>query len=235
MNSQALAMKPQIELDRGRHAAPQLYELLRAQIVSLELLPGAPLSRVQLSAEFNVSQTPVREALLKLTEERLVDVFPQAATRVSLIDIRFAQETHFLRRAIELEIVRDLALVESPGLIAELKSLLHQQELLRDKPDLDGFTEADQAFHRCMYRAVGREALWTLVRSRSGHIDRLRRLHLPASGKLDRIVIDHRQILAAIESGNAVDAQDSLRNHLSGTLEYAEQIRRQHPQYFTGA
>ncbi|SHH72462.1 GntR family transcriptional regulator [Pollutimonas bauzanensis] len=228
-------MKPQIELDRGRHAAPQLYELLRAQIVSLDLLPGEPLSRVQLSAEFNVSQTPVREALLKLTEERLVDVFPQAATRVSLIDIGFAQETHFLRKAIELEIVRELALSRPPELIADLKALLRRQEILRDTPDLGGFTETDQAFHRRMYRAAGKEALWTLVHSRSGHIDRLRRLHLPASGKLDRIVSDHGRILAAIEAGEPAQAQDSLRAHLSGTLEYVEKIRQAHPQYFTPA
>lgn len=226
-------MKPQIELDRGRHAAPQLYELLRAQIVSLELPPGAPLSRVKLSAEFNVSQTPVREALLKLTEERLVDVFPQAATRVSLIDIGFAQETHFLRRAIELEIVRELALNRSAQLIAELRTLLSRHEALRDKLDLAGFAQTDEAFHRCMYQAVGKAALWSLVHSRSGHIDRLRRLHLPARGKLARIVSDHEQLLAAIESGNAPQAQEALRTHLSGTLEYVEKIREAHPQYFT--
>ena len=226
-------MKPQFELDRGRHAAPQLYELLRTQIVSLALPPGAPLSRVKLSAEFNVSQTPVREALLKLTEEKLVDVFPQAATRVSLIDIGFAQETHFLRRAIELEIVRELALSRPPQLIAELRALLNRHEALRDKLDLTGFAQTDEAFHRCMYQAVGKASLWSLVHSRSGHIDRLRRLHLPARGKLARIVSDHGQLLAAIESGNAPQAQEALRAHLSGTLEYAEKIRQAHPQYFT--
>jgi DNA-binding GntR family transcriptional regulator len=84
-------MSSTVELDRSRYAAPQLYELLRQKIVSLEMLPGAPLSRVQLSAQYQVSQTPVREALLKLAEERLVDVFPQSATKVSLIDISFAQ------------------------------------------------------------------------------------------------------------------------------------------------
>lgn len=228
-----LPMKPNIELDRGRHAAPQLYELLRAQIVSLALEPGAPLSRVKLSAEFNVSQTPVREALLKLTEEKLVDVFPQAATRVSLIDIEFAQETHFLRRAIELEIVRELALSRPPQLINELKVLLSRHEALRDKPDLAGFSQTDEAFHRCMYQAVGRDGLWSLVHSRSGHIDRLRRLHLPARGKLERIISDHAQLLAAIERADVQQAQEALRKHLSGTLEYVEKIRQAHPQYFT--
>lgn len=228
-------MEPTTMLDRGRHAAPQLYELLRRKIVSLEFSPGAPLSRIKLSKEFNVSQTPVREALLKLAEERLVDVFPQAATKVSLIDIPFAQETHFLRRCIELEIVRELALAHSSELLAELKAILNKQEALRDAQNFGAFTQTDHEFHHCMYLAVGKEALWKLVRSRSGHIDRLRRLHLPVAGKLNQIVSDHSRVFDAIVRGDPVGAQQHLRSHLSGTLEYVEKIRAAHPQFFTPA
>ncbi|TCT05751.1 GntR family transcriptional regulator [Paralcaligenes ureilyticus] len=228
-------MKTPTELDRYRQVAPQLYELLRNKIVSLELPPGTPLSRVELSAQFRVSQTPVREALLRLAEERLIDVFPQSATRVSLIDTHIAEEAHFLRRAIELEIVRDLALHNTAELLADLKALLDRQVLLRDSQDLSGFAETDQAFHRYMYEATGKEALWKLVRSRSGHIDRLRRLHLPAAGKINRIVSDHSQIFEAIKRGDAAGAQQHLRTHLSGTLEYMGQIRADHPQFFTAA
>ncbi len=223
------------ELDRYRQAAPQLYELLRNKIVSLELPPGTPLSRVELSAQFRVSQTPVREALLRLAEERLIDVFPQSATRVSLIDTHIAEEAHFLRRAIELEIVRDLALHNTAELLAALKALLDRQALLRDSQDFSGFAETDQEFHRYMYEATGKEALWKLVRSRSGHIDRLRRLHLPAAGKINRIVSDHGQIFEAIKRGDPVGAQQHLRDHLSGTLEQMGQIRADHPQFFTTA
>lgn len=220
------------KLDRFRQAAPQLYELLREKIVSLEYFPGAVLSRADISAQFDVSQTPVREALLKLAEERLVDVFPQAATRVSLIDARIAEETHFLRRAIELEIVRELALHGAPRLIEALRDLVATQVRLRDRQDYDGFVETDREFHRSLYAAVGKEELWRLVRSRSGHIDRLRRLHLPAGDKMTRIVDDHGRILDAIAGRDPGAAQDCLRHHLSGTLEYMDRIREEHPQYF---
>jgi DNA-binding GntR family transcriptional regulator len=225
-------MNTVIELDRARHAVPQLYELLRTRIVSLELEPGASLSRPQLSAEFSISQTPVREALLKLAEERLVDVFPQSATRVSLVDVAHAQETHFLRRAVELELVRDLAIKRPAALLDHLDGLLARQAALRDAGDYGGFTEADQAFHHCMYEAEGKDDLWALVRSRSGHIDRLRRLHLPAAGKLNRIIADHTRIVAAMKAGDVAAAQDALRVHLSGTLEYVDTIRQAHPGYF---
>jgi DNA-binding GntR family transcriptional regulator len=220
------------KLDRYRQAAPQLYELLREKIVSLEYLPGAVLSRADISAQFDVSQTPVREALLRLAGERLVDVFPQAATRVSLIDTRIAEETHFLRRAIELELVRELALDSPPGLVDSLEDLVARQARLRDRQDYDAFVVADREFHRSLYTAVGKEELWSLVCSRSGHIDRLRRLHLPAGDKMARIVEDHRRILDAIAARDPEAAQAGLRRHLSGTLEYMDRIREAHPRYF---
>lgn len=219
-------------LDRGRQAAPQLYELLRQKIIALELSPGTVLSRAELALQFDVSQTPVREALLKLSEEKLVDVFPQASTRVSLIDISFARETHFLRRSIELELVRELALSHDPSLIDELKALLSMQENLRDTRNFAEFTEADMAFHRTLYRAADKEPLWYLVRSRSGHLDRLRRLHLPVVGKQERIISDHHRILDAINKRDPAKAQQSLRDHLSGTLEYIGQIQADYPLLF---
>lgn len=107
-------------LDRDRQAAPQVFERLREMIVSLVLPPGETLSRLKLAKDFGLSSTPIRDALMRLNEEGLVDVFPQHATVVSKIDIDAAQQAHFLRRSLELEIVRMLALEHEPGLIEEL-------------------------------------------------------------------------------------------------------------------
>ncbi|TAM85949.1 MAG: GntR family transcriptional regulator [Candidimonas sp.] len=222
-----------MELDRARNAVPQLYEALRTRIVLLELAPGTTISRARLAAEFGISLTPVREALLKLADERLVDIYPQATTRVSLIDIENATETHFLRRCLELELVRVLALERPQALITRLQALLDEQKALRNANDYNRFIAVDQAFHRAMYEEQNQESLWDLLHSRSGHIDRLRRLHLPAAGKLARIVRDHTHILAAIRKGDVAAAQKSLRTHLSGTLESAGKIRAMYPQYFS--
>src|SRR6478672_10737029 len=107
-------------LDRARQAAPQVFERLRNAIIALELPPGAPLSRAELAAQFGVSSTPIRDALMRLEEEGLVDVFPQYATVVSRVDVRLAQQAHFLRQAVELEIVRGLAIRHDEAFDAEL-------------------------------------------------------------------------------------------------------------------
>jgi len=218
-------------LDRDRQAAPQVYERLRSQIVSLALPPGSPLSRITLAQQFGVSSTPVRDALMRLDEEGLVEVFPQHATVVSQVDVPRAQQAHFLRLSLELEIVRALALSHEDGLIARLNGTIALQRQHAKAGDVESFSEADNLFHQQLYDATDNQELWKLVRSRSGHIDRLRRLHLPTPGKAQEIVSLHRLIVKAIDDGKPDEAQARLRKHLSGTLGYLDQIRKQFPQY----
>lgn len=220
-----------LRLDRSRQAAPQVFEHLREAIVSLALAPGTVLSRADLAEQFGLSQTPIRDALIKLGEEGLVDIYPQHATVVSRIDIAAAKQAHFLRQAIEAEIVRVLAASPEPGLLARLRAQVEQQVALMGAEDYAGFIAADQGFHRLMYEAAGVPELFDLVRGRSGHVDRLRLLHLPSGGKARAIVRDHRRIVEAIAGGDPEAAQASLREHLSGTLAQVDEIRRSHPDY----
>jgi GntR family transcriptional regulator, rspAB operon transcriptional repressor len=225
-------MSEPIRLDRYRQAAPQVYEKLREMILSLDLAPGAVLARAEVAARFGVSQTPVRDALQLLQQEGLVDVFPQAATQVSLIDLASAKQAHFLRMCVELELVRAAASGRDAALVARLRAWLDQQVRCAKARDLVGLSRADASFHEELYVAAGQQALHRLVQSRSGHIDRLRRLHVPAEGKPQRIIADHKALVDAIEAHAPQRAQQALRAHLSGTLAQAEEIRRANPGYF---
>jgi GntR family transcriptional regulator, rspAB operon transcriptional repressor len=222
---------PKFRLDRTRYAAPQVLGKLREAILSLELPPGAVLMRLELAEHFGVSQTPVREALLRLQEEGLVDVFPQSGTLVSRIDIEAAREAHFLRRSLELELVHQLAVEPPAGLVDGMKITIAQQAALAKAQRYSDFVEADRAFHRQMYDAGGVPALWDLVTKSSGHVDRLRRLHLPTAGKTESILRDHRSIVRGIEARDPDAARSALRQHLSGTLSAVDEICRQYPDY----
>jgi DNA-binding GntR family transcriptional regulator len=101
-------------------------------IMALALAPGSVLNRLALQQEFGLSSTPIRDALLRLQEDGLVEIFPQHATVVSPIDLTLAHQAHFLRRSLELEIVRSLALAPEPRLIARLQGLIAQQQALMD-------------------------------------------------------------------------------------------------------
>ena len=225
---------PPSGLDRDRQAAPQVFERLRGMIISLELPPGSPLSRAALAGQFGVSSTPIRDALMRLEEEGLVDVFPQYATVVSRVDVRLAQQAHFLRQAVELEIVRALAIQHDETLARRTSARRSPaSNNIAKAGDFEKFMAADNEFHSQLYAAADKQDIWALVRSRSGHIDRLRRMHLPSPGKAQDIVRHHRLIAKAIDAGEPDEAQKHLRTHLSGTLSELARIRARYPEYLS--
>ncbi|MGH8853014.1 MAG: FCD domain-containing protein, partial [Telluria sp.] len=94
---------------------------------------------------------------------------------------------------------------------------------------LASFTRLDMEFHRRMYEAAAVPDLWSMMRSRSGNLDRLRRLHLPLNGKARAILDQHEQIVRSIERGDPVAAQRMVRDHLSGTLNAIDALRARYP------
>jgi GntR family transcriptional regulator, rspAB operon transcriptional repressor len=218
--------------DRARLAAHFVFDQLREMILSLALPPGSALSRVKLQRQFGASSTPIRDALMRLEEMGLVNVFPQSGTIVSLIDVTSARQAQFLRQAVEQEAVRRLAAATPPGLLPQLQAAIAEQQKLAKKNDLKGFNEADFAFHKILYEAAGVSHLWDLVRRQSGHIDRIRRLHLPIGGKTAQIIRDHNEILKAIADGKPTRAETVLRRHLSQSLAFSKELRLRFPHYF---
>jgi DNA-binding GntR family transcriptional regulator len=225
---------PAIKFDRYRQSAPQVFEALRKLIIGLELEPGVVLPRAELAEHFGLSQTPIRDALIRLAEDGLVEIYPQHATVVSRIDIAAALEVHFLRRSIELEILRtvcELDVSEHTILVAKLNIHLLVQKRCLDPLNYAALAQSDLDFHREMYEAAGVLNLWDLVCQRSGQIDRLRRLNLPAEGKAQAIVKDHGAILDALVKRDKTAAENALRVHLGGTLSFVKEIRKLYPEW----
>ena len=218
---------------RRTSTAHQLYDLLRGRIIALELPPGLQLSRNDLAAGYGVSQTPVRDALQMLEKEGLVVIFPQSRTEVTRIDLKQARETQFLRMSLELEVVRALATEAGQPAVGQAMRIVRQQETaLTVDGDLARFGQLDRQFHQMLFEAAGVPDLWQVVQSRSGHIDRLRRLNLMDPGKAATILAAHTEILDRMKALDVAGAQDAVRRHLSGTLAKVDDIRRAHAHYF---
>ncbi|TDH61812.1 GntR family transcriptional regulator [Dankookia rubra] len=215
-----------------RSAAEIAYGQLRQAVITLALPPGTILSRAELAARLGVSQTPVREALIRLQEEGLIDVVPHSATRVARIDLASAREASFLRLSIEVEIVRRLAAAPTPALAAGLRGEIARMAELHAQGDQEGLATADEAFHSLLHAAAGVPGLRELIRSRSGHLDRLRRMHLPAPGKAERIIAEHGAVAEAIIARAPEAAERELRLHLSHTFAELDRIRAVHPSFF---
>lgn len=218
---------------RRTSTSHQLYEQLRERIIALELPPALQLSRNDLAEAYGVSQTPVRDALQMLEKEGLVIVYPQSRTEVTRIDLRQARETQFLRMSLELEVIRALTTEERHPAVDQVVRLVQLQDTaLNVDEDLERFALLDRQFHRVMFEAAGVPDLWALIQSRSGHIDRLRKLNLMDPGKAATILAAHREIVGHLQARNLSSAHEAVRRHLSGTLAKVEEIQRAHPEFF---
>ena len=211
----------------------QLYDLLRGRIIALELPPGMQLSRSEIALSYGVSQTPVRDALQMLETEGLVIVYPQSRTEVTRIDIGQARETQFLRLSLELEVVRLLTASQSQSVLDRAERLVAQQETaLSVDHDLERFSVLDRQFHQTLFDGAGVPNLSALIQSRSGHIDRLRKLNLMDPGKAGTILAAHHQMVKSMRAGDLEGAQAVVREHLTGTLSTVDAIRVAHSQFF---
>lgn len=211
----------------------QIHAALRDRIVSMALEPGRNLSRQEIAAYYGVSQTPVRDAMLKLEEEGLLLVFPQSKTEVSKIDVSQARETQFLRLSVELEVARTLTGRPNKAALGDARKIVELQQAALGADGLERFFRLDRLFHQALCEAAGVSNLWALITARSGHIDRLRNLNLPDPGKPANIVDYHGRILAAIEASDFATAEAAVRGHLTGTLSQVHEIRKRYPQFFT--
>lgn len=229
----AAAAPPRPLLDRRQPIVPQIHQILRERIVSLEWAPGRQLARAEIAEEFGVSQTPVREALLKLEDDGLIAVWPQSRTEVSPIDVAKVREVMFLRRALELEVALTVAALQPAADLAPAHAIVDEQRLLApDDAGLRRFMALDREFHRTLFILAGQSALHDLLVERSADLDRVRRLHLPLRGKRLEILADHEAMLDAIAAADAAAVTRAVRHHLTGTAATLDALAAQHPAYF---
>jgi GntR family transcriptional regulator, rspAB operon transcriptional repressor len=217
-------------------ASQRVYDDLRERIVSLELPPGTTLSRSALARQYDISLTPIREAMQRLEQDGLIRIFPQSKTVVTKIDVAQLYEVHFLRVAVEAEVARRLAEAPDPAHLKKARAILTMQETLVGNLEETGlFNELDEAFHQTLFAAVGQLNLHAMLKAKAGHLSRLRRLDLPKGNKMRSIMKWHWAVLEAIEAGQPQAAQEAMREHLAGSVKRIEAMQREYPDYFRPA
>jgi DNA-binding GntR family transcriptional regulator len=226
------ALLPVTTRARNGPARAQVYAALRDAIVSAALEPGRQLSENELAALLGVSRTPIREALQRLREERLVAVVPQLGTFVTRISTSAVSDAQFVREALECAAIRETAIRAEDEDIAALEAIVRRQEATREAADYDRFYILDDELHRTLCDLSGREIAWSLSQRAKGHLNRIRRLSLPEPGYLMEMIAEHRAVVAAVAVHDPDEAERALRHHLRMVLSTVPAIRAQHPDYF---
>src|ERR1700733_6459665 len=222
----------QATVRRRRPGRGEAYHLLRDAIISGELEPGRQLSENELATRLGVSRTPIREALVRLRDDRLVEIVPQLGTFVTPISEAAVADAYFVREALECAAVREAAAHAEKQDLAALRVILARQDDVRAAEDYPRWFVLDEEFHQALSDLSGHPVAWTLIRRVSGHLDRIRRLSLPQPRYLDQMLGEHRLILKAIARGDPEAAEDAMRHHLRMVLTALALLRISYPDYF---
>ena len=197
-----------------RSLRSQVAEALRGALVSGELEPGVVYSAPTLAVRFGVSATPVREAMLDLAKEGLVDAVRNKGFRVTVVSDHALDELTEIRELLEIPTVTRLAGRLSTVDISALRRLARRIEVAAAAGDLIGYVEADRDFHLRLLALAGNEHLVTVVgelRARA----RLYGLHrLAEQGDLDASAHEHAVLLDALAAGDAPAVEKLMRQHL---------------------
>jgi len=219
----------------GSPARVQVYAALRQAIVRGDLEPGRRLSENALANDLGVSRTPVREALGRLRDDRLVEIIPQLGSFVSRISVQAVGDAQFIREALECAAVRRAAELAGEDDIARLEENLHSQDRAGDAGDLDAFYLLDDAFHRGLCDLSGHAAVWAVSDRAKSHLNRVRRLSLAMPDYLPEMISEHRTVVGAVAGHDPDAAEEALRHHLRMVLREVPRLRDEHPDYFEEA
>jgi len=223
-------------LSHQRAAAPRaatlIYNALLDDIVSLRRKPMELLNEKELEAQFGVSRTPIREAILRLSDDGLVDVFPQSGTFVSRIPRRALYEAMLVRKALE-ETTVSIAVDKVTGAgLPRLDGNIAGMKACNELGDVAAFHLLDNQFHHEISKIAGFPGIWAIIQQVKVHTDRYRLLTLPQQGRRERVVEEHLAVLDGMRTGDKAGAVAAMGFHLGQLLREVEDVTSLDPAYF---
>jgi DNA-binding GntR family transcriptional regulator len=192
----------------------RVVDALREAMVAGELEPGRIYSAPALAERLGVSATPVREAMMELTQEGLVETLRHRGYRVVELSDVALDEIIELRALIEVPMVGKVAGLATPEQVAALRPVADRLEETARTGELREFIAADTAFHLELLSIGGNRRLVEEVRRLRGmsRLSALRRLY--EEGSLVTTAREHHVLLDLVEAGDTQGAEDLMRRHL---------------------
>jgi len=186
------------------------YHAIRSLIVSLELAPGAVIDERHLVERLGIGRTPVREALRRLAQERLVEVYPRRGMFVTGVDVRELARLSEVRAVLEPEAAR---------LAAERATEADREALGALEAELDTaggerLMDLDERIHRAVYRAAHNDLLEATLEQYYVLALRIWSIALDRAPELEEAVEAHRTLLEAIQAGDGERAAETMSAHV---------------------
>ncbi|WP_369221071.1 GntR family transcriptional regulator [Streptomyces sp. R39] len=192
----------------------RVVDVLRAALIAGELRPGEVYSAPGLAPRLGVSATPVREAMLELVKEGMVEIVPNKGFRVTAVSEKQLDDYTHVRSLIEIPTTVALAATADPGDLEALRPLALEIVASAVKGDLIAYVEADLAFHLGLLGLAGNDHLVEVVRD----LRRRSRLYgltaLVAAGRLKASAEEHLELLDALLARDERAVREVMTRHL---------------------
>lgn len=199
----------------------------------VQLKPGDVINENALAEKLGVSRTPIREAVLLLAGERLVDVYPQRGTYVARVDLNLVKELIYLRLTVESRVLKELA-EKKPSVFPVVEKTLYMQELAIKNGNTSEYVKYDYQFHKELFYLAGHSEIWYAIERNLMHCTRFRVLGwLSVESEIKRTMQEHRDIAHYLEKGDGKSLEKVLEVHHDSNLKrYADKIVRENEDYF---
>lgn len=207
-----------MSLTERQSLTDEAYARLKSDIRANHLQPGELAPEPEIAARLGMSRTPVREALIRLEAEGLVELVPRRGARVLPIRAADMREIYEILSALEPEAAAGLA-VRKPSVedLAPLEQATVEMERALDADDLDTWAEADDRFHRALLTLHGNRRLAEMAGALYDQAHRARMVTLRLRERPKKSTEEHRDILECLHLGNAEAARNVFRMHRART------------------
>lgn len=195
-------------------ASDEIAELLRDAIISGELKPRERLIEMDLSARYNVSRTPIREAIRNLEAAGLVKLIPYKGAIVADVDVAEIQSIYEVRATLEGMATRLATPNMTPQLLDALERLVGDMERSAEAEQATEFTRYNDEFHQTIYKHSGNKVLAGIIDDLLDRSVIFRRAASRSRQNIANSNRDHREMLEAMRRGDARRAQEVAERHV---------------------
>ena len=204
----------QAEPDAKLTMAERAYRAIKHRILENQFPAGTIMLEQELAALLDMSRTPVREAMVRLAREGMIDIRPRHGMRVLPVSADDMREIYEILTALEAEAAAQIAQDgTSPERLAELRAAVAQMDHSLQSDDLDAWARADDRFHRLILASCRNNRLKAIIEQFWDQSHRVRMLTLRLRPKPTGSNLDHRALVDAIERRDPEEAQRIHHEH----------------------
>ena len=198
------------------------YDYLRKLIDERELKPGVIYSETTMAKKINISRTPFKAALIRLSQDKFVDIIPSKGFMLHHFTHEEIVNMYQMRTAVELFctcfLLEAAETKDGKKVVEELWKIINRMEMTAID-DIDGFHKLDSVFHRKLIDFSHNDEFNALLDSNiRGQIPLANNSISQHRGRRQSICMEHRDIVSAIESGSITECYEAVKRHMVASV-----------------